>query len=398
MLHAVIMAGGSGTRFWPESRADRPKQLLRLLGQKTMLRATVDRLAGLVPRERILVATTARLAALVGRELAELKPTQVLTEPLRRNTAPCIGLAALLLRHVDAEATMAVMPADHLIRPPAEFCRAMRYAAGLVEADPARLVTFGIRPAYPAETFGYIERGAPLEPLPPPAEGAPCGAEAQPAGPAAEAASPATALAAKAHESKPPAWPPAFAVRCFREKPDAQTARQYLAAGTFYWNSGMFVWRAATILDCLRRFQPAIHAGLERIGAALGQPDFEQVLRREFENMPDISIDYAVMEKAQRVVVVEAPFEWDDVGSWLALERLCPRDEQGNTVLGRHLGIDTTGTIVRTSDDHLVVTLGLHDCLVVHTADATLVADKHQEEAVRKVVELLAERGWSEFL
>ncbi len=383
MLHAVIMAGGSGTRFWPESRADRPKQLLRLVGRETMLRATMDRLAGLVPRERVTVATTARLAEPVARELPELSADQVLAEPLKRNTAPCIGLAALTLQRADAEATMAVMPADHLIRPQEEFCRAMLFAEALVEEEPARLVTFGIRPSYPAETFGYIERGEALE------SGA---ADARRESPDAP---PGARDEAQAPAAGPP---PAFQVRCFREKPDADTAREYLAAGRFYWNAGIFVWKAATILDCLRRLQPEIHEGLERIAAAFGRSDFDQVLHREFEAMPDVSIDYAVMEKAERVVVAEAPFEWDDVGSWQALGRLCETDEQGNTVLGRHLGIDTEGTIVRTSDDHLVVTLGLRDCIVVHTPDATLVADKYQEEAVRRVVKLLEERGWSEFL
>jgi len=399
MLHAVIMAGGSGTRFWPESRADRPKQLLRLVGSETMLRQTMDRLTRLVARERVVVATTERLAERIARELPELPAEGVLVEPLRRNTAPCIGLAALRLQRRDAQATMAVMPADHLIRPPAEFCRAMRFAAALVDKDPRRLVTFGIRPSYPAETFGYIERGEPLDPEPNPANrtqpDAPSGAV-----PAEACAEMPDAAAGAAGETQAPASapPPAFQVRCFREKPDAKTAREYLAAGRFYWNAGIFVWKAATILDCLRRYRPEIHQGLEQIAAAWGRADFDQVLRRQFEAMPDVSIDYAVMEKAEHVVVVEAPFEWDDVGSWLALGRLGQTDEQGNTVLGRHLGIDTSGTIVRTSDDHLVVTLGLRDCLVVHTPDATLVADKHQEEAVRRVVKLLEERGWDEFL
>jgi len=353
MLHAVIMAGGSGTRFWPESRADRPKQLLRLVGDKTMLRATVDRLAGLVPPERLLVATTARLAGAVSEEIAELPADRVLCEPLRRNTAPCIGLAAVALRRSDPQATMAVMPADHLIQPAEQFCRALQLAEALVEEDPRRLLTFGIRPTYPAEIFGYIERGEALN---------------------------TQVLEKTAAESGAPA---VYQVRCFREKPDAQTAREYLAAGRFYWNAGIFVWKAETILDCLRRYEPAIHQGLERIAAAFDTPEFEQVLREQFEGMPDISIDYAVMEKADHVAVI--------------VSRVAGTDEHGNTVIGRHLGIETSGSIVRTSDDHLVVTLGLRDCIVVHTPDATLVADKHQEEAVRRVVKLLEHRGWKEF-
>ena len=363
------MAGGTGTRFWPESRAQRPKQLLTMVGPKTMLRATVDRLGDLVPPDRVLVATTAALAGKIAEELSELPRKAILAEPCKRNTAPCIGLAAIRIGRDDSEATMAVMPADHVIGPDESFRDAVRLAAALVDRRPERIVTFGIRPGYPAESFGYIERGEPL---------------------AAEATS----------DGSPSRAPPTglYRVKQFREKPDAETAAEYLASGRFYWNSGIFIWKAQTILDALAKHQPEMFAHLQRIADAADSADFDEVLRREFSAIKGVSIDYAVMEHATEVLVVEAPFEWDDLGSWQSLARLRGTDEQGNTIAAKHLGLDTTGTIVRGDGDHLIVTLGMEDCIIVHTPDATLVADKHDEESIRKVAEMLEERGWREYL
>ena len=361
MLHAVIMAGGSGTRFWPQSRVTRPKQLLSLLGDRSMIQATVDRVAGLVPPERLLIATTSQLAAAVAEQLPQLRPEAILAEPCPRDTAPCIGLAATLVARNDPDATMIVMPSDHVIESAEEFCRAVRFAAGLVEERPGAIVTFGVRPTYPAESFGYIERGPQLAP-------------------------------------HGPADPPAFRALRFREKPDAATARQYLEQGNFLWNAGIFVWKAATICQALAEHQPAMHARLTAIAAAVGSPQYDEVLSREFAAIERISIDFAVMERAPEVIVVEAPFQWDDVGSWQALARLAGSDRQGNTIIGRNIAIDCQGIVVHSGSDHLVVTLGLRDCLVVHTPDATLVANKHDEEAVRQVVKLLRERNWQQYL
>ncbi len=364
MLHAVIMAGGAGTRFWPASRQDRPKQLLKLAGEHSMIRQTVDRLDGLVPAQRVLIVTNERLVEEVGRQLPELGAGAVVGEPCKRDTAPCIGLAALLLCREDEDATMAVMPADHVITPDSAFQSAIRQAAELVEAKPARIVTFGIRPNYPAEIFGYIQRGAPLNEM---------------AGSPSEAA-------------------PAYQVVQFREKPDASTAQEYLESGEYYWNSGIFVWKARTILEALAQRQPAMLAHLKEIEAAWNTPQQREVFQREFAAIEGISVDYAVMEHATDVAVVEAPYDWDDVGGWQSLARLVGTDENGNTIVGRHLGLDTQGTIVRSEGDHLVVTLGMEDCIIVHTPDATLVANKHHEEAIRKVVQQLQERGWDAFL
>jgi len=360
MLHAIVMAGGSGTRFWPASRAALPKQLLPLAGDRTLLEDTVARLAGLVPPERMMVVTSERLLPAVRRQLPQLPERTLVGEPCKRDTAPCVGLAALLVARHDPEATMAVMPSDHVIAPAETFREAILQAAALVEESPGRLVTFGVKPTYPAESFGYIEAGTPLD---------------RPLGDAR-----------------------ACRVSRFKEKPPASVAREYLAAGNFLWNAGIFVWKAATILQSLAARQPECLAHLERIVAAWDTPERDAVFAREFAAIRGISIDYAVLEHASDVVVIEAPFGWDDLGGWSAVARQRGVDAEGNTVVGRHLGIDSLRTIVHTGPDHLVVTMGLEDMLVVHTPDATLVADRAHEEAVRKVVAELENRGWREYL
>jgi mannose-1-phosphate guanylyltransferase len=360
MLHAIVMAGGSGTRFWPASRAALPKQLLPLAGERTLLQDTIDRLAGLVPPERTMIVTSARLLEAVRAQDVGVPEAGLVGEPCKRDTAPCVGLAALLVSRHDPDAIMAVMPSDHVIRPAADFRRAIAQAAAMVEAAPGRLVTFGIRPTYPAESFGYIQQGGPL--------------------------------------TVAPGDAPAHTVARFREKPPASVAAEYLAAGTYLWNAGIFVWRASTILAALDERQPECMAQLRRIAAAWDGPDRDRVFAEEFAAIKGISIDYAVLEHATDVAVIEAPFTWDDLGGWSAVARQRGADAAGNTVVGRHLGIDTVRSVVHSAGDHLIVTLGLEDILVVNTPDATLVADRAHEEAVRKVVAELEKRGWHDYL
>ena len=358
MLHAIIMAGGTGTRFWPASRNDSPKQLLELVGGETMIRQTVDRLGELVPAERRMVVTNRQLVDAMSKELPELPAAAIVGEPCKRDTAPCIGLAALLVSRHDPDATMLVLPADHVIRPADKFQAAIREAEALIGESPGRIVTFGIKPTYPAEIFGYIHRGKPIR------------------------------------ESEASA----FVVISFKEKPFAEAAREFVASGEYYWNSGIFVWRASTIVEALRKQQPEMLGHLEAIVAAWDTAERDAVFDREFAAIKGISIDYAVMEHAADVAVIEAPFEWDDLGGWQSLARLAGSDVLGNTIVGRHLGLHTKGTIVRTDDEHLVVTLGLEDCIVVHTSNATLVANKHDEEKIRQIVQELESRGWTEYL
>ncbi|MEN0109877.1 MAG: sugar phosphate nucleotidyltransferase, partial [Planctomycetota bacterium] len=336
------------------------KQLLSLVGDESMIAQTAARFGDLAPPDRRMVVTNQRLVAKCREQLPDLPPEAIVGEPCKRDTAPCIGLAALLVSQVagDADGTMLVCPADHVIPDNEAFQAAVRQAVALIDEQPERIVTFGIKPTYPAEIFGYIQAGAALE-----SDGA-----------------------------------PAFKVEQFREKPDAATAAEYLASGSFYWNSGIFVWRAKTILDALRERQPETLAHLETIVEAWGKPGGDEVFEREFAAIDGVSIDYAVMEHATNVAVIEAPFEWDDLGGWQSLPRRLGADADGNTIVGKHLGLKTTGSIVRTSDDHLVATIGVEDLIVVHTDGATLVANKHDEESIRKIVKELESRGWEECL
>jgi mannose-1-phosphate guanylyltransferase len=357
VLHAVIMAGGSGTRFWPLSRLTRPKQLLRLTGERTLIQSTFDRTQPDVPAAQVWVVTNAAQAEATARQLPEVPARNILVEPRGRNTAPCIGLAAIHLIRQDPDAVMLVMPADHVISPAEKFREALEQARGLVASDPERYVLFGIRPSYPAVGFGYIEASERL-----------------------------------------PQHPAAQRVASFREKPDRATAEHYLSSGNFYWNCGIFVWKAAAILSALEHFEPDIHRRLVKLAGHMETQGWQTALEKEFLEMKSISIDFAVLERADNICMLEAPFDWDDVGAWNALERIRAADVNQNIIEGRHAGLQTSGCIIHSSDEHLIATYGLENCIVVHTPDATLVARRDDENAVRRIVELLEEEGHAQFL
>ncbi len=357
-LYATIMAGGAGTRFWPASRRLRPKQLLKLSGNRSMLQSTVDRVSGLCPSDQTLILTNRVLVDAVAAQLPALPAANIIGEPAKRDTAPCVALAAAIIADRHPEATMIVMPSDHVITPVQDFHSAIEQAMTMVEDDPARLVTFGIKPTYPAEVFGYIERGQPIE---------------------------GSSL-------------PAFAVNRFREKPDVKTATQFLQSGSFYWNAGIFVWKAKTILKAIERFEPQLAAHIQAIRQAIGSNHYQEVLNEQFCAIEGKSIDYAVMENYENVCVLEAPFEWNDLGNWTALPAIRGTDEQGNTVDARHLDFNSRDCILYSESDHLIVTVGLQDCIIVHTDDATLVANRTQESTIRQIVEQLKLRQWNEYL
>lgn len=322
-----------------------------------MIQSTMDRLVGLSDPQQCLIVTNRQLIDSIGEQVPQIPFAQLIGEPCKRDTAPCIGLAAHWITRRDPRGIMLVLPADHVIQAKSQFQAAVRRGVAALEEDPTRIVTFGIHPTYPADAFGYIER-----------------------------------------DPVPSDVPGIFRVRRFREKPDRKTAAQFLQTGGFYWNAGIFLWRADTILSALRRFEPKMSDHLERIGQAIGSERFSPTLEREFAAIDGKSIDYAVLERFENVWMIEAPFDWDDVGNWSSLPRLLGSDDQGNTIQATHLGIDTRNSIVRGTDGHLIVTVGLGDCIVVQTPDATLIASRNDEEKLRQVVKTLNERGFDAYL
>jgi mannose-1-phosphate guanylyltransferase len=359
MLHALIMAGGGGTRFWPRSRQRKPKQFLTLTGDRSLIQMALDRIEAQVPPERSWVITAGQHQAEVARQLPSLTAERIVGEPCGRDTAVCIGLGAALIARQEADATMLVMPADHVIEPVQEFRRAIHAAEQLAAEHPDALLTIGIPPTYPATGYGYIQRG---EELP-------------------------SRQGVTVHR-----------VKTFREKPNAELAEQFLASGTYFWNSGVFIWKAAAILRELREQQPKLYAAVKKIADAWPTPQRMEVLKREYEALARISIDYAVLEHAKQVLMLHAPFRWDDVGSWLALERMHPQDAHGNTVLASHCGINSRQCVIVADEGHLIATAGVENLLIIHDGDATLVADRRDEAAVKQLVELLKKKGWERYL
>lgn len=358
MLHTVVMAGGSGTRFWPQSRKAIPKQLLKLVGQQTMIQETVSRCRDLSDDPQIWIATNSTLSPEVKRQLPQLNPEHILVEPAARNTAPCIGLAAIHLLHVDPEAIMLVVSSDHAIQPESAFVNTIRQTVTLIEAEPKTLALIGISPAYPATGYGYIQTGS--------------------------------AITANL---------PGLNVKEFKEKPDPETAQQYCDSGDYLWNCGIFAWKAQTILDAISQFEPEMYELLMQIAAVIEKTEYTKVLADTFPKMKSTSIDYAVLEHSrEHLAVIPAEFEWDDVGNWNTLQKYFPTDAEGNTVLGLHCGLETRNSIIRSTDDHLIATFGVEDCLIVHTPDATLIAPKDDESAVKKLVTLIKERGYEQYL
>jgi mannose-1-phosphate guanylyltransferase len=358
MIHAVIMAGGVGTRFWPRSRALQPKQFLNILGERSMLQMTVDRLNGLVDRSRILVVTNAQQAGMAAEQLPELPPGHILAEPVGRNTAPCIGLAALHIQRADPEGVMVVLAADHLIERVDRFCDQIRFAAHIATTTGA-CVTIGIPPGRPETGYGYIQYR------------------------------PDDAIE---HDGQA-----AFRVKTFAEKPNYETARRFLESGDFLWNSGIFVWKASTIRALIAEFMPELHEGLEEIRPSLGTAAYDDVLSRVYRSQKSVSIDYGVMEFARDVFVVRGDFVWNDVGSWEEVYQLSTKDEFGNVLVGEHVTVDAANTLVH-STEKAVALVGVRDLIVVETPDALLICHRNRAQDVKKVTDELKQRGKNELL
>lgn len=352
---ALIMAGGRGERFWPKSRKRMPKQFLSLTDDgKTMIQLTVERILPLVEMEDIYIVTNRDYLPLVQEQLPELPLSNILCEPVGRNTAPCIGLGAMHIARKYDDAVMFVLPSDHLIKYNTIFLNTLNDAAEIAEQG-ENLVTLGITPDYPETGYGYIKFN-PEEVL-----------------------------------------GRAFAVDRFVEKPDLETAKEYLATEQYLWNSGMFIWKVSTILNNLEQYLPETYAGLQRIKDAIGTEDERSVLEREFEAFRSESIDYGIMEKAQHIYTLAGSFGWDDVGSWLAVERIRQSNEFGNVITGNAITVDTKNTIIQ-GEKKLIATVGVENLIVVDTEDALLICEKDSAGNIKKVLENLKICNRTEYL
>lgn len=370
MRHAMIMAGGAGTRLWPMSRQQTPKQLIKFIqsrpGQtpRSLLELAAARLEGLVDASNRFICTSESYRAVIRRDLPAIEHQQILGEPVGRDTINAVAFAAAVLQKIDPDAIFAVLTSDHIIEPVEIFQARMDLAFRLVEQDPKRLVTFAIKPTYAATGFGYVELGTPISGI--------------------------------AESTTKDGKPLAFKVERFVEKPDAARAQAYVQSGVFGWNSGMFVWKASTVMECLKRFKPETFSGVQEIAAAWGTPDQKAVIDRVYPTLPKISVDYGVMEpvaaaikqgdKSFSIATVQMDIRWLDVGSWPSYAMTVEADATGNRISGLGTGIavqSKNNLIVSAVPGRTVALLGCEDMIVVETEDATLVMPKAKAEELK---------------
>lgn len=356
-MYALIMAGGLGTRFWPRSRRKHPKQLLNIVGERSLIQNTVLRLRPFVPNENIFVVSTAEQLHAIREQLAEIPSRNLITEPRGKNTAPCIGLGALVLERLDPEAVMVVLPADHLISDDQAFARIVR-AGARVAKERNGLVTVGIKPTYPATGYGYVQ----FEDGDDTIDG----------------------------ES-------VKRVKTFAEKPNIETAERFVRSGDFLWNSGIFIWKAKRILQEIEEHLPQLYDGLCEIRTAMGEHDEEEITNKIYCQIKSVSIDYGVMEYAKDVWVLPADFGWNDLGSWDEVYKLYDLDELGNGLNGQHLVYDSSGCFVD-SPDKSVALVGVKDLIVINTGDALLICHKDRAQDVKQVIDIAKRKNLEHLL
>ncbi|HJC57216.1 MAG TPA: NTP transferase domain-containing protein [Candidatus Eisenbergiella intestinipullorum] len=350
-IYGVVMAGGGGTRLWPLSTSKKPKQFLNLSGKETLVNEAIDRLAG-VAQELFIVTNAAQAQEMLEQTAGRVPQDHILKEPAARNTAACIGYAAMTIMKKYGDGIMIVVPSDPYIRDEEGFCRTLREAAAAAEETDA-LVTVGIRPTFPSTGYGYIKN---------------------------------TALEGKIWRR----------VEEFVEKPDEETAKRYVKEG-YVWNSGMFIWRASTILSWFERLLPDIYACLERLAEGFGTKDEESILWEVYPKIPKISVDYGIMERAEHVLMVPGDFGWSDVGGWDAFDALKERDENGNITVGKTLLLDSRGCTAY-SVDRLIAAVGVEDLIIVQAGESVLVCPASQAQRVKEIVETLAGKGETDYL
>ncbi|PWN05944.1 mannose-1-phosphate guanylyltransferase [Rhodohalobacter mucosus] len=346
MTYAVIMAGGSGTRFWPKSTQSLPKQFLNLFGDQTMIQDTVSRLEGAIGPESVVVVTNDDYTSIVEEQLPEVNEKFIIGEPVARNTAPCVAAAAAILHNEDPDSVMVVLPADHVIGKPTGFRRVLDLAVETARSENS-LVTIGIKPNRPETGYGYIRFDA--------------------------------------DRVNGPDNEDVYSVKNFTEKPDKETAEQFLSSGDYLWNSGMFIWKTSAILEAIKEYLPEIFILTEELMMSdCSKEDLDEF----YTACPSISIDYGIMEKAEKVHVVPGDFEWNDVGSWTAVHELSPKDENGNAAGGALTSIqDSVNNLIHTQSNKLIALVGVENLAVVETDNAILVVNLKEAQGVKKVVE-----------
>ena len=358
MNHVVIMCGGSGSRFWPKSRKMYPKQFLNTVGEGTMIQLTVDRISKFIPLENIYMVTNKCYVNTIKEQVPQILEENLIIEPMIKETAACIGYSAVKLLKKDPEAVMIVLPSDHYIENEVKFMETLKQGLDIACRDNC-LVTMGIRPTRPETAYGYIETGKSIEGI---------------------------------------LEIPTYKIKRFTEKPNREKAQEFIDKGTYLWNSGMFIWKAAVLLKQYKKFLPDMYQCLKRMGEYIGTPEEAEIVEEEYNKIDGISIDYGILEKTWDVYVMESSFSWDDIGNWTALERYMYKDENGNSIKGEHTVLDTHNCILY-GEKRLIAALGVEDLIIVETEDVILVCKKEKDQDIKLLIkELLKDKNNNKYI